>query len=55
LESNPSLRGWSLFREAIRSKAPPLLAPGVMIELGLLGLIFTYQYPALGRSKEEGE
>ena len=55
LESNPSLRGWSLFREAIRNKAPPLLAPGVMIQLGLLGLIFTYRHPALGRSKEEGE
>ena len=55
LESNPSLRGWSLYREAIRSKAPPLLAPGVMIQLGLLGLIFTYRHPALGRSKEEGE
>lgn len=55
LESNPSLQGWNLFREAIRSKAPPLLAPGVMIQLGLLGLIFTYQHPALGRSKEERE
>jgi len=55
LESNPSLQGWNLFREAIRSKAPPLLAPGVMIQLGLLGLIFTYRHPALRNSTEEGE
>ncbi|HET8966461.1 MAG TPA: hypothetical protein VFN20_09615 [Candidatus Acidoferrum sp.] len=55
LESNPSLRGWSLFREAIRNQAPPFLAPGAMIYLGLLGLVFTRRHPALGKSKEEGE
>ena len=55
LESNPSLNGWHLFREAIRSKAPPLLAPGAMIQLGLLGLVFTYRHPALDKSTKEGE
>jgi len=47
LESNPSLRGWSLFREAIRSKAPPLLAPGVMIQIGLLSLSGMVEIPRL--------
>ena len=35
LESKPSLKGWALFWEAMGSKAPPPLAPGVMIQLGL--------------------
>jgi hypothetical protein len=52
LESNPSLGGWDLFRQAIRSKAPPLLAPGAMIQIGLIGLVFTYRHPALARSGE---
>jgi hypothetical protein len=47
LESNPSLVGWRLFWEAIRGKAPPALAPGVMIQLGLIGLAYTYRHPAL--------
>jgi len=47
LESNPSLAGWQLFWEAIRGKAPPALAPGVMIQLGLIGLAYTYRHPAL--------
>ena len=55
LESNPSLSGWALFWEAVLGKAPPLLAPGAMIQLGLLGLAYTYKHPALGRLDEEGE
>ena len=58
LESNPSLAGWQLFWEAIRAKAPPALAPGVMIQLGLVGLAYTYRHPALVASKKvelEGE
>ena len=50
LESNPSLAGWRLFWEAIRSKAPPALAPGVLIQLGLIGLAYTYKHPALWAS-----
>jgi len=60
LESNPSLAGWRLFWEAIRAKAPPALAPGVMIQLGLIGLAYTYRHPALSavpntKLKDEGE
>jgi hypothetical protein len=47
LESNPSLTGWTLFWEAIRGKAPPALAPGLMIQLGLIGLAYSYRHPAL--------
>jgi len=59
LESNPSLAGWQLFWQAIRSKTPPALAPGVMIQLGLIGLAYTYRHPALFTATEveldEGE
>lgn len=52
-ESNPSLRGWTLFWQAIRGKNPPFLAPGVLIQLGWVGLVYTYKHPALSRSKGE--
>ena len=48
LEMDPSLRGWGLFVKAITSKAPPALAPAAMIQMGLLGLLYTYKHPALG-------
>ena len=35
--NQPFASGWALFCEAIRAKAPPLLAPGTMVQLGLLG------------------
>ena len=47
LEMDPSLHGWSLFVKAITAKAPPALAPAAMIQMGLLGLLYTYQHPAL--------
>ena len=29
------------------AKAPPALAPAGMIQMGLLGLLYTYRHPAL--------
>ena len=49
LEMDPSLRGWALFRKAIVAKAPPALAPGAMIQLGLIGLAYTFKHPAFRR------
>lgn len=49
LEMDPSLRGWALFRKAIVAKAPPALAPGSMIQLGLIGLAYTFRHPALAK------
>ena len=46
LEMYPSLSGLGLFWEAVKG-ATPTLAPGTMIELGLLGLAYTYRHPAL--------
>jgi hypothetical protein len=42
-EIDPSLAGTRLFWKVVRAKAPPSLAPGVMAELGLLGLLFAYR------------
>ena len=47
LEMDPSLRGWALFRKAIVAKAPPALAPGAMVQLGLIGLAYTFRHPAV--------
>jgi hypothetical protein len=48
LETNPDLGGMELFWEAITgASVPPVLAPGMMIQLGLLGLAYTYRHPAL--------
>jgi hypothetical protein len=46
-EIDPGLQGWSLFVKAVTAKAPPALAPAAMIQMGLLGLLYTYRHPAL--------
>lgn len=56
LEMNPSLGGMELFREVIvGATVPPVLAPGMMLQLGLLGLAFTYRHPALLNSNKSNE
>jgi hypothetical protein len=47
LEMYPGLSGFDLFWKAIQGASPPSLAPGAMVALGLLGLIYTYRHPAL--------
>jgi hypothetical protein len=49
LEMYPDLKGMALFWKAIKGTTPPSLAPGTMIQLGLLGLVYTYRHPALTR------
>ena len=46
-EIDPGLQGWPLFVKAVTAKAPPALAPAAMIQMGLLGLLYTYRHPAL--------
>ena len=50
LEMDPTLTGFALFKKAIVAKAPPALAPGAMIQLGLIGLAYTFRHPVLGRT-----
>jgi len=46
LETYPSISGLALFKEAMMG-ATPALAPGTMIQLGLIGLAYTYRHPLL--------
>ena len=46
IESRPGLGGYELFREAM-SGATPALAPGTMILIGVLGLLYTLGHPRL--------
>ena len=48
-EMDPSLAGWPLFVKAMTAKAPPALAPASMVQMGVLGLLYTYHHPALRR------
>jgi len=54
LEMSPGLAGLELFWEAIKGGAvPPVLAPGIMIQLGLIGLAYTFRHPALAASTQK--
>jgi hypothetical protein len=39
-EIDPAMPQWQLIRKAMMAKAPPVLAAGTMMQLGLLGLIY---------------
>lgn len=47
VDMDPTLSQWQYFKKIIHAKAPPLLAPGAMVLLGLIGLIYSYKHPAL--------
>jgi hypothetical protein len=40
-EFDATLHGRALVWQALRAKVPPALAPGVMVQLGLIGLAYT--------------
>jgi hypothetical protein len=47
LEMDATLAGWALLKKSLVAKAPPALAPGAMMQLGLIGLAYTFKHPAL--------
>lgn len=49
LEMTPAETGWVLWREVLTG-ATPVLAPGAMLQLGLLGLAWAYRHPASRRA-----
>jgi hypothetical protein len=53
-ELNPSERGWTFVRKTVAG-ATPVLAPGSMVLLGLVGLAHAYRYPSMdgGASRQE--
>ena len=42
LDLNPEAGTLEILEKALHAKAPPLLAPGMMMQLGLLGLAYVY-------------
>ena len=50
-EIDPAIGSWDLVRKVMRAKAPPLLAPGVMLQLGLIGLVYAGSESANRRSE----
>jgi hypothetical protein len=56
LETNPALSGMELLGEVMTgATVPPVLAPGMMIQMGLLGLAYVYRHPALINSTKRNE
>jgi hypothetical protein len=43
-ETDPALAGRTLMMAVLHAKVPPALAPAVMVQLGLIGLAYTYRY-----------
>lgn len=50
-EFSPELQGTAFFLRVIHGKNPPSLAPGAMVQLGLLGWLFTYRHPGWNARK----
>jgi len=53
LEADPNMTGFALLSK-VMTGAAPALAPGAMIQLGLLGLVYTFRHPAWGQQSKEG-
>jgi len=51
LELNPDMSNWELMEKVLRAKAPPLLAPGMILQLGLLGLAYVFSDSRYRRSE----
>ena len=49
IDMDPTMSRWDLFWKVLHMKAPPTLAPGILVQLGLLGLATTYRHPAVDR------
>jgi len=50
-EFNPAVLGLDLWLEVIRGEAP-MLAPGTLVQFGLLGLLYAYRHPALSKKED---
>jgi uncharacterized membrane protein len=51
LELDPSISTWDLILKIVHAQAPPLLAPGMMLQLGLIGLAYVYSDARYRRSE----
>jgi hypothetical protein len=46
-EADPGLEGRALVWRVVTTPQPPVVAPLLMVQLGLFGLLYTYRHPAL--------
>ena len=53
-EIDPSIAWRPLIRKVAGSQSPPLLAPGAMVQLGLIGLIYAFRHPLTTGRPETG-
>jgi len=51
-ETDPNIKGTQLLSKVLTGAAPAL-APGTMIQLGLLGLVYTFRHPVFGTISRE--
>jgi hypothetical protein len=51
LDIDPSQRWWDVTKKVARAQSPPILAPGAMLQLGLIGLVYTYRHPVSGNTR----
>ena len=47
-EIDPASSGMALWWKVLRAKTPPALAPGMMVQLGLIGFAYAYRQQAVG-------
>jgi hypothetical protein len=52
-DMDPTLSRWQLAWKVLHMQAPPMLAPGVLVQFGLLGLISTYHDPLIATARAE--
>jgi hypothetical protein len=50
---NPSIESMALLWKVMTTQSPPALAPGMMVQLGLLGLAYTYRHPAFAQRSDQ--
>jgi hypothetical protein len=50
LETDPAMGKWDLIKKVMRIESPPVLAPGVMLQLGLIGLAYAFSDSLVKRS-----
>ena len=48
LEIDAEQHRWDIVTKVMRAESPPVLASGMFVQLGLLGLVYAYRHPALG-------
>jgi hypothetical protein len=54
-EIDPAISTRDLIWKVVEATAPPALSPGLLVQLGLLGLVYTYRHPALGAAEPKRE